>query len=202
MAMHSLRILSCIFLIIPSGGLTRDASPAIAAEVCMDEDYAIFSGALYELPGFQKADSMIILDRTASGYAPGLSAVTRVNSGNEAFYKDVPEEVQDDLNSRNKSRVQIDVSKIKAPFKALSLSDEEAESLFNRKNGWAEFHQKYPTTRGLLAISRPGINRERNRALLYIGASCGPVCGGGVLVLLSKADGKWKVVNTLDVWCS
>jgi hypothetical protein len=200
--MHSLRILSCILLIISTGGSARDSSVTTGAEVCTDEDYAIFSAAFYALPGFQRPDSMIVLDRTANGYPPGLGAVTRANSGKEVFYRDVPKEAQDELNSRNKSRSHIDVSKIQAPFKALSLSDEEAEKLLNRKNGWAEFHEKYPTTRALVAISLPGINRERDRALLYIGSSCGPVCGGGVLVLLSKTDGKWKVVNTLDVWVS
>jgi hypothetical protein len=196
--MNRLLILSgWLFVLIVSKGLTQTSSPS-ASNVCTDEDYAIFSAAL----GNQKVDSLVILDHTAATENAIGTAVAKIRSGDESFYKDVPKEAKDDFEARNKNRVEIDVSKIKAPFETLSLSDEEAEKLLHRKDGWDAFHQKYPRSFGLVSISRPGINHQRDRALLYIGESCGPVCAGGELVLLSKADGKWKVINTASIWTS
>jgi hypothetical protein len=189
-------------LFVAALSLTQPSAHQHDSEGCTDEDYAIFSAALDGVHGKHKLDSVILLDHTATGYPPGLAATTGVRSGVQTFYNDVPKEAKDDFEARNKTRIELDTAKIKAPFQMFSLSDEEAEKLLHRVGGWEAFHQQYPGTAILAAVSRPGISRERNRALLYLGESCGPTCGGGTLLLLGKEDGKWKIINTATVWMS
>jgi len=96
----------------------------------------------------------------------------------------------------------LDGGKIKVPFQTFSIGDEELDKFFHRVEGWEAFHQKYQGAVMLASMSRPGINREDNRALLYVGVSCGPTCGGGTLILLSKEDGRWKIAQTATTWLS
>jgi hypothetical protein len=195
-------IISGSLLFVAASSLTQTSTPQRSGG-CTDEDYAIFSAALEGEDGNHKLNSVILLDHTATGYPPGLAATTGVRRNEvQAFYNDVPKDAKDDFEARNKTRVELDTEKIKTPFQTLALSDKEAEKMLYRKNGWEEFHQKYPGGAILAIISRPGINREHNRALLYMGESCGPVCGGGTLLLLGKQDGKWKIINTATVWMS
>jgi hypothetical protein len=42
-------------------------------------------------------------------------------------------------------------------------------------------------------VSAVGFNRDRTRALVYVGHHCGSLCGGGRYHLLVKNDGKWQV---------
>jgi len=53
-------------------------------------------------------------------------------------------------------------------------------------------------------IGKPQERRSSgcDRALLYLGGSCGPDCAGGALVLLSKVDGKWKIISKVSIWPS
>jgi hypothetical protein len=42
-------------------------------------------------------------------------------------------------------------------------------------------------------VSAIGFNRDRTRALVYVGHHCGSLCGGGAYHLLVKKEGKWQV---------
>ena len=42
-------------------------------------------------------------------------------------------------------------------------------------------------------VSAVGFNRDRTRALVYVGHHCGSLCGSGRYHLLIKKDGKWQV---------
>jgi hypothetical protein len=42
-------------------------------------------------------------------------------------------------------------------------------------------------------VSAVGFNRDRTRALVYVGHHCGSLCGSGGYHLLVKKDGKWQV---------
>jgi hypothetical protein len=45
----------------------------------------------------------------------------------------------------------------------------------------------------LFGVSAVGFNKERTRALVYVGHHCGSLCGGGGYHLLVKKDGRWQV---------
>jgi len=45
----------------------------------------------------------------------------------------------------------------------------------------------------IFQVSAVGFNSDRTRALVYVGHSCGGLCGGGTYHLLIKKEGKWQV---------
>jgi hypothetical protein len=202
--MHSWRMLSCwlFFLVITTGGSTQTSTLPSGTTVCTDEDYAIFSAALDDGLAKQKLDGVMVLDHTVpSGYVAGLAGRANLRKESQAFYGLIPRDASDDLEARNRNRAAVDVRKMVLPFAALSFSNEESEKL-KHKDGWGTFHDKYPGTVMVAAVSLPGINRERDRAVLYLEAYCGPICGGGTLILLSKDAGKWKVIGKTTTWQS
>jgi len=65
--------------------------------------------------------------------------------------------------------------------------------------GWSGFHQAYPKS-GISLVSRPDVNADHTKALLYVGTSCDSLCGGGTLVFLGKDGTQWKVLNKVTIW--
>jgi hypothetical protein len=60
--------------------------------------------------------------------------------------------------------------------------------------GWDAFHKRYPGSGGFLIMSAVGFNKDKTRAIVYTGASCGSLCGSWSFHLLEKVDGSWKQV--------
>jgi hypothetical protein len=72
------------------------------------------------------------------------------------------------------------------------IPKQEFDDLFKKDGpGWAGFYSRYPDSGGIIHLSAVGFNKERTKAMLYIGHSCGWLCGGGGYVFVHKKDGKW-----------
>lgn len=84
------------------------------------------------------------------------------------------------------------------------IARDEVDNFFKKGvgRGWQEFYKKYPKSAGFWQFSRPGYSSTRDEALLYVGHSCGGLCGTGHLYLLSKQSGKWTVKNRVMLWIS
>ena len=61
-----------------------------------------------------------------------------------------------------------------------------------KKGGWDEYYRQYPESGGLIALSAVGFNADKTVAVVYMGHSCGMLCGGGTFHVLEKVNGKWK----------
>ena len=59
-------------------------------------------------------------------------------------------------------------------------------------DGWREFYRKYPDSGGYITMSAVGFNADKTIAIVYMGHSCGGLCGGGTYHFLRKAEGKWS----------
>jgi hypothetical protein len=68
--------------------------------------------------------------------------------------------------------------------------------------GWARFHARFPDAAGLLGVSRVAIDEARLNALVYIEFACGPECGTGRLVRLTRVDGLWQVQSGELLWAA
>jgi hypothetical protein len=107
----------------------------------------------------------------------------------------------------------IDRSRTSAPF----LTGELARDFFGRNSGRyqvpmldgasalvaaAAMPRLSPATapRFNVTFSSPGF--DHGRAAVYIGYSCGNLCGEGMLVLLELRDDKWKVASVQPLWVS
>ncbi|WP_210420219.1 hypothetical protein [Aquisphaera giovannonii] len=73
------------------------------------------------------------------------------------------------------------------------LSREEKTNLFavGGVEGWKRFYAKFPSARGLIEVSRVGLNRDRSLALFFIHVGQAPVIGQGQMHVLKKEGGAW-----------
>ena len=67
---------------------------------------------------------------------------------------------------------------------------------------WGEFAKKFPNSAGLISFSKVGFNNQHDQALVYVGLSCGWLCGEGKYVLLKKVNGKWAIQKEQSLWVS
>jgi len=70
------------------------------------------------------------------------------------------------------------------------------------ENFWARFYKKYPNSPGLVFFSKVGFNDRHDQAFVYVGRSCGGLCGAGEYVLLNKVSGEWVVRAEQNLWVS
>ncbi len=85
------------------------------------------------------------------------------------------------------------------------VSDEEVGRFFPESGvglGWTGFYLAYPDSPGVITFSSVGFNSDRTQAFVYIGVSCGGLCGQGGHALLQKRGGKWAVVKQVTEWVS
>jgi hypothetical protein len=83
------------------------------------------------------------------------------------------------------------------------ITAEELDKTFKKDGrGWEEFYKRHPKAAGFWEFSRPGYNATRDEAVLYVGHSCGDLCGTGHLYFLAKQDNQWAVKNRLMLWIS
>lgn len=67
---------------------------------------------------------------------------------------------------------------------------------------WESFYRKYPNSSGLVFFSKVGFNDRHDQAFVYVGRSCGGLCGAGDYVLLKKVNGQWAVSQEQNLWVS
>ena len=79
---------------------------------------------------------------------------------------------------------------------------------FNVMHGqarWRAFYARYPSSGGRFWLSGVGFHRRNDgieRALVHVGRMYGVLAGYGTLILLTKADGTWKITKALRTWDS
>jgi hypothetical protein len=181
--------------------LLAQPSPAAGGNATLaKDDYAIYAAALESLYSKEKIDRIVLIDQTGAGVPPGMAAMTRLGDAVREFYKDLPEGLRDELNSRNKASADVDRDKIGIKAEIVMLAYEDAKKIVS--GGWEDFGKRYSRCPGITLLSLPALNAEKDQALLYVGMSCGIVCGDGELLLLMKKDGHWFVKKKAIVWVS
>jgi hypothetical protein len=81
---------------------------------------------------------------------------------------------------------------------------ETIAAIFKGKDveGWKDFYDRYPNSGGTSHMSAVGFNADKTLALVYVGHSCGGLCGGGSYHLLKKTGDKWVETPWKGVSCS
>jgi hypothetical protein len=75
------------------------------------------------------------------------------------------------------------------------LGARKFEALMRGAGKWDDYYRHYPDSGGLIELSGVGFNSDKTVAVVYMGHSCGPLCGGGTFHVLEKIDGKWKPIE-------
>jgi len=60
---------------------------------------------------------------------------------------------------------------------------------------WSEFYKVYPESSGLIELSGIGYNAARDLAILTVDTGCGELCGSGMLVVVRRLAGVWKIAT-------
>jgi hypothetical protein len=199
--MDSTQVIATIVLIAMNlPGLVPASVQFDKAEVYTDEDYAIVAVALEGLYDKHEIDSVLVADRTSMNLPPGVAGAAQTRHQAEAFFQDVPEEVGDNFSARNGRSVKLEEGRIKAPIRIILVSEEKVTTMMKASNGWSALREKYPRARDIFVVSRPGVSRDHHSAVLYVGHSCGPFCGGGTDFLLGETNGEWTILKRGTVW--
>lgn len=67
---------------------------------------------------------------------------------------------------------------------------------------WDTFYKTYPNSSGLIYFSHVGFNSSNDQAFVYVGRSCGGLCGSGSYILLKKRNGRWLILSDSVLWIS
>lgn len=67
---------------------------------------------------------------------------------------------------------------------------------------WRAFNARHPGSSGFFQVSAVGYDRGGTRAVLYVGRSCGTLCGTGSIVTLARAGNRWRIVESRILWVS
>ncbi len=158
-----------------------------------DEEYEVYSAALSQLSSQGKIGSkLFVINETTKP-----SFYTRMDREKwSALFQNqlgIPPEpvLADDFIRKNGKPFSFEnkFSGIQAAiFKIPVVSGQEAEI------SWGEFSTTYPEANGLIELSRVGLDKNKTKALLYVGVTFGKEVTNYVLVL-AKGQGGWAIAH-------
>ena len=154
------------------------------------------------------SDTTLVFDARASA---GDAEPDRALLLGQLKNAEVPDELA--LSVSRRSAKKRPMNTLPLPQPAHILASGEIKGIFTRNptDGWAEFYRRYPHAKrelndpfgGYQAFSPIGYNGAGSEALFYSEHRCGPRCGSGQLVWVSRApDGQWKVRKAIGLWIS
>jgi hypothetical protein len=184
-------VLSVLLLSIP---LVQGSTPR---ELTDPEAYRVYAALLPDEWTVQSAhaETLVFEEETS------MSGPCSLPSGGalETEWRDV----LDDFRQRNATPMRLRPGMaLGIPY--LVVSRASLQALFatvgeERAGGWTTFYDMYPRSGGYMTISAVGFNVQKTRAMVYIGHSCGNLCGGGTYHFLEKSSRGWREVKLRDV---
>jgi hypothetical protein len=84
------------------------------------------------------------------------------------------------------------------------VSHDDLQSFFKPGGGsWQSLGEHYPdSAHSDLVLSSVAFNADKTLAIVYMGHSCGLLCGGGTFQILEKKDGIWKNLHWKGTSCA
>ena len=162
------------------------------------EEYAIYSVVINDLKMIDE-DYILINDHTTVDKKPFTPTKKRLYWANKEMRGGIPAQLQNDFETKNRSRYRLD-DHFNINVKKIFLSQAEIDKLVSGGD-WIDFLKKYPG-HGIIEFSRVGFNARRDRAFVYAGSQGGPKSGAGFYLLLSKTGGHWVVDQKIFAWLS
>ena len=80
------------------------------------------------------------------------------------------------------------------------LSERQQRNLLEADEGSPAFEQSYPGALGLTGLSAPGLNRNADQALIYVGLRGGVDAGKGDFVLMRRSEKGWRIERMALAW--
>lgn len=86
------------------------------------------------------------------------------------------------------------------------VSGERIDTIFARDNhiphDWRGFYAEFPGANGLISASLPIFSPDRRSAVVYLEWKCGPLCGSGFYIELTKKEAGWQISRRETAWIS
>ena len=84
------------------------------------------------------------------------------------------------------------------------LSDRDFDELDSDdcETFWEDFRAKHTESMGFLRVSDVGFDESGNKAIFYLEGREGCLAGQGSLVIMSREDDRWVVVEKRELWVS
>lgn len=193
-------------LALPSAhGAQKRSDPAQSASATCatsPDDAAIYSAALTKVVLKDRDDKrqIVLLFQTSGAYPPGMAAFTSSSTPDRKELLDAASmATKNDFEA--KANLNCDLTTNAAlSARVTFVSPQARDELFSNASEWKDFAAKYPSAAGFTIVSAIGFDASHRQALVYVGNSCGMLCGAGYLVLVEKKKDKWIAVKTAKIW--
>ena len=189
-------------------GAQKPSEPAqsastTAACATSPDDAAIYLAALTKvvLKGHDDKRPIVLLSQTSAAYPPGMAAFIASSTPDRTELLDAASTAtKNDFDAKAKLSCDL-TAKADLRARVVFVSPQEKDELFsNDTDPWKAFTKKYPNAAGFTIISAIGFDASHRQALVYVGNSCGALCGAGYVVLLEKKKDKWIAAKTAKIW--
>ena len=173
----------------------------IAASVQHPNDYTVYSSVLDGALGESltqdggKSQHFVVRDSTASKGLVTAGLKTEFMRRQFGFFSSAYQSTVEDFLKRNESSVKLAEKPFEANGHVDVVSRRDLPSDDDPEKYWEDYHKKFPRSRGLIALSRPGFDADRKYALVYFHVACGNLCGERGYALLRFIGGRWIVVR-------
>jgi len=199
-------VIAAILALPGAHGAQKPSKPAQSASaatcVTSPDDAAIYSTALNKVVLKDRDDKrqIVLLSQTSAGYPPGMAAFTAASTPDRTELLDAASTATK-IDFDAKAKLTCDLT-TNAELSAgvVFMSPKESDELFSKVSEWKDFAAKYPNAAGFTIVSAIGFDASHRQALVYVGNSCGMLCGTGYVVLLEKKKDKWIVTKTAKIW--
>ena len=184
----------------PSESATQSISAVCASSA---DDAAIYSAAFNKVILKDRDDKrqIVLLSRTSTAYPPGMAAFTASETPERKELLDAAATAtKNDFDANAKLMCDL-ATNAALSAGAVLLTVNERDEIFSKDGGlWKDLTKKYTNAAGFTIVSAIGFSAAHNQALVYVGNSCGPLCGNGYIVLLEKKKDKWVATKTAKIW--
>jgi len=177
-------------------------SASTAACATSPDNAAIYLAALTKVVLKDRDDKrqIVLLSQTSAGYPPGMAAFTASSTPEKKELLDsASTATKNDFDAKAKLNCDL-TANAELSAAVVFMSPKESDELFSKVSGWKDFAQKYPNAAGFTIVSAIAFDASHRQALVYVGNSCGMLCGTGYVVLLEKKKDKWIAAKTAKIW--
>lgn len=191
-------------------------SGSTAAPIDDPRDYEVYSALIEQKAhinhggeGPRMATLVVISEETVGGMRmlDGGTEAAKYEEQRKRYLKEnlkyLTQDLYNNFSTVNEKRYRLERKlDIKMEYRLYTDKDDEALSGKGFKEFWPAFYSRYPGSSGIMSLSRVGYSPDGNAAMVYVGVSCGGLCGAGYDIILVKEDGKWKIKEGVMLWIS
>lgn len=203
--MRRVFVITALLTLPGAFGAQKPSAPnqpaSVATCATSPDDAAIYSAALTKVILKDRDDNrqIVLLSQTSAAYPPGMASFTASTTPDRTeLLNAASTATKNDFDA--KAKLTCDLTRAALGTGVVFMSPQEKDEIFSKATGWKDFAQKYPNATGFTIVSAIGFDASHRQALVYVGNSCGMLCGTGYVVLLEKKKDKWTAAKTAKIW--